>query len=38
VEARNNIESTLRVNPNIDKAADLRRKLKEIGDLMAVVK
>jgi tetratricopeptide (TPR) repeat protein len=38
VEARNNIESTLRVNPNIDKAADLKRKLKEIGDLMAVVK
>jgi tetratricopeptide (TPR) repeat protein len=38
LEARTNIESTLRINPNIDKAADLQRKLKEIDKLLALVK
>jgi tetratricopeptide (TPR) repeat protein len=34
LEARNNIDSALRINPNIDKAADLRKRETEIDEIM----
>lgn len=36
--AKDNLEAVLRVNPNIDKATQLRGKLKEITELLGVVK
>jgi tetratricopeptide (TPR) repeat protein len=34
LEARNDIESALRINPNIDKAADLRKRESDIDDIV----
>ena len=38
LDAQSNLEAALRINPNMEQAGVLRKKLKEIVELLAVVR